>query len=365
MTMVTTSRVPQFWWKALVTLGAICLYAIGSQIPLPGVNVEVFDDGGFRGGAQRLSLFALGVTPIFSVALLLEFFKSIVPPFGRWANANGARLRVYLVLGALALAAVQAGGVARAMEDLRGLVDEPGPMFRATIVVTLVGATVVLAWLSERITLSGLGKGLWIFLLAPILLGLPALVAGSYELLRGGDVAAWPIVASLAFLVVASVLLAGFAKDRNHAENGGLPIDVWPALLAIYIADPLMVVIGWLAGSDAETLRRVLEVGHPLRLVLLSLLIAGFAILRSSLWPRAPGARARTWAFASLQIVICVIGEMLTRWTDVPFNVSGPWFIVVAAVGLDILAEARAAPAKLEDPAPVGTIRLSGAPPDR
>jgi preprotein translocase subunit SecY len=68
------------------------------------------------------------------------------------------------------------------------LVLNPGWTFRAGVVLTFVGATPLLEWLSDRITLHGFGNGFWLLLITPFLAQLPNAAWGGFELWRRGDV---------------------------------------------------------------------------------------------------------------------------------------------------------------------------------
>jgi preprotein translocase subunit SecY len=68
-------------------------------------------------------------------------------------NACGAR-RIF----ALALAAVQGMGIAKAMEGLDDFALSPGPIFRLGVVVSIVGATAFLIWLARVMTERGIGS---------------------------------------------------------------------------------------------------------------------------------------------------------------------------------------------------------------
>ena len=56
---------------------------------------------------------------------------------------------------ALALAAVQGMGIAKAMEGLDDVAQSPGPIFRLGVVVSILGATAFLIWLARIMTERG------------------------------------------------------------------------------------------------------------------------------------------------------------------------------------------------------------------
>ncbi len=72
--------------RAMVTIGAIALFAVGSHIPLPGVAATTFGEGTPPG----VSIFALGVRPIVFSLTAMEIARLAVPALARWA-AKGPR----------------------------------------------------------------------------------------------------------------------------------------------------------------------------------------------------------------------------------------------------------------------------------
>ena len=112
--------------RALVTAGALVLFLVGRQIPLPlladGAASRLFPHSLDAGTSARLSVFALGVVPIYSSLLLFAFAEIFVPPVGRWANAGPGNRRWMngsaRVL-ALVFAAFQASQIGASLQGVR------------------------------------------------------------------------------------------------------------------------------------------------------------------------------------------------------------------------------------------------------
>ena len=166
--------------RAAITLGALLVYRIGIQVPLPGINVAVWDElfksqaGGLLGmanifaggGINRMAILALNLIPYLIAAQLVQLHVIFWPRL-RALNERGDRGRRIIqqcTLGLTVLLAVfQSLGIAVGLESAGSLVADPGLFFRITAVVTLTGGTFFLIWLSELITVRGLGNGLaWI-----------------------------------------------------------------------------------------------------------------------------------------------------------------------------------------------------------
>src|SRR4051794_5104436 len=165
------------------TLGALLLYRIGTYIPVPGINPAAWaeimhaQDGsilgvfnaGSGGAIERLSILSLGITSYVSAAFVLQLLSLFVTRLRAFKNSGekGRRkLEGCTRLLTLVMAALQACGIALALQDVPGLVVEPGAQFLLIMPLTLVGGTLFLIWLCDQITLRGIGNGVALILSA-------------------------------------------------------------------------------------------------------------------------------------------------------------------------------------------------------
>ncbi len=341
------------WRRLFITIGVLLLYRLGCQIPLPGLDPQAISR--FLGAPwmslERLSIFALGVTPILSVLLIVEVVKLAFPALARWEAADerkAARLHRATQIAALVVAAFQGLGIAHALELAPGLVDDPDWTFQAGIVATFVAATALLGWLGERITLRGLGHGFWLLLVAPYLTKLPHAAAAIVELLRQGVVSQGDILVVIgcslaAVALIVSLAMARGAPGRNSnisvageaAESGANEaslFDVWPPLLAKYVGGLLLGAL--ILSLDKSMNTSFLAVGKPVHILVTAVLIAGFAIMRTG---AAPGGATRPVGLTALaQIVICCGGEWLLTGLRLPFLLDGASLIVIVATALNV-----------------------------
>ena len=203
--------------RLLFLLGALVVYRIGAHVPVPGIDpaqlAELFksQQGGildmfnmFSGGAlSRFTIFALGIMPYISASIIMQLFTVVSPTLEalkKEGESGRRKITQYTRYGTLLLATFQALGIAVALEGQRGLVVDPGLMFKFTTVVTLVTGTMFLMWLGEQITERGIGNGISLIIFAGIAAGLPRAVGGTLELTRTG---AFTILTVLAIFVIA------------------------------------------------------------------------------------------------------------------------------------------------------------------
>jgi preprotein translocase subunit SecY len=95
-------------------------------------------------------------------------------------------------------------------------VADPGWFFRLTTVATLVGGTMFLMWLGEQITQRGVGNGTSLIIFAGIVAGLPAALAGLFEMARTGALSTGLLLTLLALMifVVAAIVYIERAQRR-------------------------------------------------------------------------------------------------------------------------------------------------------
>ena len=137
------------------TLGALLIYRLGCNIPLPGIKIDLLEQL-FRAakpvgllsllmppnGIHRLAIFALGIIPYITAAVFLQVAGIVIRPIRtlRMRGVDGRRIerRITLCI-TVALAAFQAYGVALALEGTRGAIEDPGALFLISTVVGLAG----------------------------------------------------------------------------------------------------------------------------------------------------------------------------------------------------------------------------------
>src|SRR5690242_19888133 len=162
--------------RLLFLLGALIVFRIGAHIPVPGIDperlAELFHSqrGGildmfnmFSGGAlSRFTIFALGIMPYISASIIMQLMTVVSPTLEQLkkeGESGRRKITQWTRYGTFGLALFQAMGIAIALEGQRGLVVDPGIVFRLTTMLTLTTGTLFLMWLGEQITERGIGNG--------------------------------------------------------------------------------------------------------------------------------------------------------------------------------------------------------------
>jgi preprotein translocase subunit SecY len=390
---------------------ALVVYRIGGHIPVPGIDPvqlqQLFkgQSGGilsmfnmFSGGAlSRFSVFALGIMPYISASIIMQLMTYVVPSLEaikKEGEAGRRKITQYTRYGTLGLAIFQSLGIALALEGSAGLVITPGFGFRMATVVSLVAGTMFLMWLGEQITERGLGNGISILIFAGIVAGLPAAMAGLFELVRTGAmsiVACLFILAVVVFVTFAVVfvergqrkILVNYAKRQvGNKVYGGqsshLPLKlnmsgVIPPIFASSIILLPATVVGWFATGEGmrwlKDLSGALSPGQPIYVMLYAAMIVFFCFFYTALVFNSretadnlkksgafiPGIRPGeqtakhidrilgrlTLAGAVYITAVCLLPEFLVLKYNVPFYFGGTSLLIIVVVTMDFWAQVQ------------------------
>jgi len=180
--------------RIVFTLGALLVFRLGSYIPLPGVMTS---GSRFPGASVvlniRFSIFALWILPYLSAAILIQLLSMVsskLSALPRSGETGRRRIRRYTIGLAICLTAFQAYGLASSLQGIPNLVNEPGGLFLLSTTVTLTGGMIFLVWLSEQITVHGIGNGLALILFAGVAAKMPEEIASMVQLVRQGALSA-------------------------------------------------------------------------------------------------------------------------------------------------------------------------------
>jgi preprotein translocase subunit SecY len=107
--------------RIAILVATALVYALATQLPLPGLDPGFLANGWQARWMTRLSLASLGVTPFVSAVLLFEIARLAAPPLARWAASPADADRCETIVWALALVlgALQGFAVARGIEAAR------------------------------------------------------------------------------------------------------------------------------------------------------------------------------------------------------------------------------------------------------
>ena len=175
--------------RIIFTFFMLIIIRIGSQLPVPGVDRDVFANwfagqGGdafsffdaITGGSfEQMSIFALNITPYITSSIIMQLLTIAIPKLeemqkdGEEGRKKIAEITRYLTIGlALIESIAMAIGFGRS-----NYLAEYNALNVIVVVTTLTAGSAVLMWLGEQITEKGIGNGISIVLVINILSRLP------------------------------------------------------------------------------------------------------------------------------------------------------------------------------------------------
>ena len=404
-------RLTELRQRLLFVVVALIIYRVGTFIPVPGVNpqallqfmnsqqgtiVDVFNL--FTGGAlERFSLFALGVMPYISASIIMQLMSSAVPQLAQLKKEGSSgrqKITQYTRNFTVILAAIQAGGVAFALQGQSAVVLQPGFGFLFTAMVTLTAGTIFLMWLGEQITERGVGNGISRIIFAGIVAGLPRAVAGTLELVNTGQLSIPAVLIILALVLAVIYFIVRVERGQrritvNYAQRQGrvayqnqsthLPLKVnmsgvIPAIFASSIVIFPSTLATWFSGSEGLSwltdVSAALTPGNLAYTILYSGLIIFFCFFYTAMVFNSketadnlkksgafiPGIRpgrqtasyvdsvlTRLTMVGSLYLVaVCLLPDIFRVLWSVPFYFGGTSVLIVVVVIMDFIAQIQA-----------------------
>jgi preprotein translocase subunit SecY len=405
------TRFSEIRQRLLFVIGALVVWRIGTFIPVPGIDPialqQFFDDQSgtilavfnmFSGGAlERLSIFALGIMPYISAAIIMQMATHIVPSLQqlRKEGESGRRkITQYTRQGTLLLSSFQALAAATAMQNL-DVVINPGPIFVLTTAVTLVTGTMFLMWLGEQITERGIGNGISLLILASIVAGLPSAIGGTLELVNTGAMnPALPFI--LGFLMLGAIgfvvfmeraqrrIAVNYAKRQQGrrmyaGQTSHLPFKINmagvipPIFASSLILFPATMASWFGTGESVAWLQRVaasMGPGQPVYIALYATLIIFFCFFYTALVFNSretadnlkrsgafipgirPGAQTadyidkvltRLTFWGAMYITgVCLLPEFMLLQFNVPFYFGGTSLLIIVVVTIDFMSQLQA-----------------------
>ncbi len=232
------SRIPELRRLLLYTAFMLMIYRVGVAVPTPGIDGQAlasFFDAArstlfgwinlFSGGAlERFSVFALGIMPYISVAIILDLLKVASPYLDelyKEGEAGRRKITQYTRYGTVGLAIVQGLMIAISLEKIQApgggsVVYNPGWPFRIVTVLTLTAGTMFIMWMGEQITERGIGNGISLIIMAGIVARLPSALGTTVQFVREGEMSLFVLllVLAVAFGVTAGIVYVETAQRR-------------------------------------------------------------------------------------------------------------------------------------------------------
>lgn len=227
-TLKNAFKIKEIRMKLLYTLMMLVIIRLGCELPVPGINREVFSqwyqkqlgDSGllnaFTGGSfMNMSVFALNITPYITSSIIMQLLTIAIPKLeelqkdGEEGRKKIASITRYVTIG---LALIESTAMAIGF-NRSGILDNNTILSIITVVACLTAGSAILMWFGERITENGVGNGISIVLTINIISRIPSDMQNLYEQfvmnksIGTGVVSAVVIIAIILFMVILVIVL--------------------------------------------------------------------------------------------------------------------------------------------------------------
>ncbi len=278
--MPTTDDLMSMWQasglkqKIIFTFLMIAAFRLGVQLPLFGINNQIFSNIAqsnniigfldlFSGGALgKVSIFALGIGPYITSSIIIQLISVVIPSMQKLQQEEGEagrrKLSQYTRLFTVVLAVFQSLVFMLYLRHLPGSIV-PGVnhgMFFLSSIAVLTAGSILVMWLSELITEKGIGNGGSLIIFVGILSGIPVyasrtaqMVAHNSMLQMGLAVLLAIFFATMIFIVIMQeairkVIIVNPRRQVGNKVYGGMnsfipfklnPGGVMPIIFAVAI----------------------------------------------------------------------------------------------------------------------------------
>ena len=220
--VVSAFKNKQLRKKLLFTTLILIVVRFGSQLPIPEIDSAQISAylkstlgdsfsllNSFTGGSfMQMSVFALSVTPYITSSIIMQLMTIVIPALeemqkdGEDGRKRMAKITRYVTV---VLAIIQGAGLAIGFANQGALGTDYTTFTIVTMIIALTAGAVLVMWLGERITESGIGNGISIILLVNIVSGMPGDFTSLYnQFMKGKQIGP----ALIAGCVIVGVVLA-------------------------------------------------------------------------------------------------------------------------------------------------------------
>jgi len=402
-------KIPELKRRIGFTILMLAVYRLGVHIPTPGVDtaaltaffmktrgtlfgmIDMFSGGALR----RLSIFALGIMPYISAAIIFELLTAVVPyleNLKKEGELGRRKIIQYTRYATVGLSLFQGFLISMGLENMVigdvPVVPLPGWGFRLLTMITLASGTVFLMWLGEQITEKGIGNGISLIIFAGIVADMPPATINTFRLLRTGEMSVFQFI-FLIFLMIATVAFIVFMERAQRripiqyarrvvgrriygGQSTHLPLrlntsGVIPPIFASSILMFPATIAQFLKIPAIEKVSHLFGWGTPLYLILYVILIIFFCYFYTAIIFNPedvadnmrkyggyipgirPGKRTAdyidkvltrlTFVGALYVSLVCVLPTILIKKFHVPFYFGGTALLIVIGVGIETIAQ--------------------------
>jgi len=207
--------------KILFTAAIFAFYRLLAHIPVPGIDTAKLSDlfsqnqllgllDIFSGGTlANFSIIALGLSPYINASIIMQLLGMIIPKLEelqKEGESGRAVLNQYTRLITVPLGVVQGIGIYALLRS-QGLIVTQSLPGLITIILTMIGGTMLTMWLGELLTEHGIGNGISMLIFAGIVSRLPVSIAQTAATSQADQFSNLLVFGVLGIVVVAGIVM--------------------------------------------------------------------------------------------------------------------------------------------------------------
>lgn len=223
--------------RCLFTLMALIAYRLATYIPIPGINLQLINDffsknntgifgvfNLFSGGALgRMTILSLNVVPYVVSSIIIQLILAAVRGIDEIKSNNELwrrKVNSYIRYVTIVLCVVQSLAILLGLENMNTegsmVVLSPGFWFRMIGVFSLLGGTMFLIWLGEKINTNGIGNGISLIIFTGIISELHNALSSIFILNKVGSISI--IMIFFIFLLFLLLLTLVIFIERSYRK---------------------------------------------------------------------------------------------------------------------------------------------------
>lgn len=180
-------KIPDIRKKLLFTLATVFIFRIGSAIPVPYMNQEAiqqlfnnsqgtmldFLDMMAGGNISRFSVFATSIYPYITASIVIQLLTYAIPSLEELAKDEDGRKKIQIYTRYLGIVLAFVTAIGYTFGLFGSALEATTFMQKMIVVLSIVGGTAFLIWLSDQITMYGISNGSSIIIFLGIIGKLP------------------------------------------------------------------------------------------------------------------------------------------------------------------------------------------------
>lgn len=223
-------KLPDLRRRILITILLLTLFRLLANIPMPGVDLSQLKDffnnnqffgmmNMFTGGAMRnFSLAMMGVGPYITSSIIFQLLTMIVPSLenlSKEGDSGRQKINYYTRIVTVPLAVIQSFAMITLLKS-QGIIGGWHGLDLVTMLVALTAGTILLMWLGELISESGIGNGISLIITVGIVASLPITLL---QTIYGKDWSDFSQIINLVIFAALAVVVTGLIVWFNYSER--------------------------------------------------------------------------------------------------------------------------------------------------